>query len=109
MDSNDQFPISVVLYPHEGLWIAQGLEYDIVAQGSSSDEASKNFNKKFGAELAISMEVGDSSPLCGVPRAPQAFWDRYNAIKKAGDIDESDIEIINGRTSHVRKTIKIAA
>jgi hypothetical protein len=104
----DQFPVSVVLYENEGAWIAQGLEYDIVAHGSSSDEASKNFNKKFGAELAISMEVGDPSPLSGVPRAPQEFWDRYNAIKKA-DIDESEIEIINGKTSQVRKTIKIAA
>jgi hypothetical protein len=106
--TNDQFPISIVLYEADGIWIAQGLEYDIVAHGATSDEASKNFNKKFGAELAISIELGDPSPLSGVPRAPQEFWDRYNAIKKVA-IDDSKVEIINGQTSHVRKTIKIAA
>ena len=106
--TNDQFPVSVVLYEADGFWIAQGLEYDIVAHGSTSDEASNNFNKKFGAELAISMEVGDPSPLSGVPRAPQEFWDRYNAINKTA-VDDSKVEIINGQISHVLKTIKIAA
>lgn len=80
---NDQFPVSVFLYATDGMWIAQGLEYDIVAHGLTSDEASKNFNKKFGAELAISMELGDPSPLSGIPKAPQEFWNRYNAIKTA--------------------------
>jgi hypothetical protein len=106
--SNDQFPVSVVVYESDGFWIAQGLEYDIVALGSTSEDASKNFNKKFGAELAISMELGDPSPLSGVPRAPQEYWDRYRAIKKEA-IDEAKVEIANGQISHVRKTIKIAA
>jgi hypothetical protein len=106
--SNEQFPVSVYLYESGGTWIAQGLEYDIVASGPTSDEASKNFNQKFGAELAISMEMGDPSPLSGVPRAPQEFWDRYRAIKKTA-IDESRVEVRNGQTSRVLKTIKIAA
>jgi hypothetical protein len=109
MGSNDQFPISVVLYPHEGFWIAQGLEHDIVARGNTAEEASKNFNQKFGAELVMSMEIGDQSPLAGVPRAPKEFWDKYKAIKHGATLDESDIEVGNGHISHVRKRIKIAA
>ena len=106
---SDQFPVSVYLYETEGMWIAQGLEYDIVARGSTSEEASKNFNQKFGAELIMSMELQDPAPLSGVPRAPREFWDRYDAISKRADIDESEIEVGNGQISHVQKRIKIAA
>lgn len=73
--------IGVILYPEGGFWIAQGLEFDITARGDTPTDASERFNAKVGAELVISLEVGDASPLAGVGRAPQKFWDMYDKAK----------------------------
>ena len=66
----DQFAVSVVLYQEDGIWIAQGLQFDITARGSDPVEASERFNEKIGAEFIMSMDIGED-PLAGVPRAPR--------------------------------------
>ena len=57
-----------------------GLQFDITARGSDPVEASERFNQKIGAEFIMSMDIGED-PLAGVPRAPQEFWDMYEAAK----------------------------
>ncbi len=106
--SNDQFPVRVVLYPDGDLWIAQGLDYDIVARGHTAAEANSRFDQKFGAELIMSMEIGEK-PLSGVPKAPKEYWDKYESIKQNANLDNSPIQVGNGVVSHVQKSTKIAA
>jgi hypothetical protein len=103
----DQFPISVVLYQEDGLWIAQGLQHDITARGNNPVEASDRFNQKFGAELIMSMEIGEEKPLAGVPRAPKEFWDMYEAAKMRADVDESPIQVADGHVLRIHQQIKI--
>lgn len=69
--------MDIVLYPEGDRWIAQCLQYDITARGASRSEAAKRFNAKLGAELVMSFEIGDETPLAGVERAPQKFWDMF--------------------------------
>jgi hypothetical protein len=102
----DQFPVSVVLYQEDGIWIAQGLQYDITARGADPVEASERFNQKIGAEFIMSMEIGEE-PLSGVPRAPQEFWDMYEAAKMRGTVEATPIQIGGGKTSHIRQAIAI--
>ena len=73
--------VSVIIYPEDGYWVAQGLQYDITARGGTPIEASERFNDKFGAEFIISREVGDSEPLSGVGSAPREFWAMYENAK----------------------------
>jgi hypothetical protein len=75
--SRDQFRVSVILYPEDGFWIAQGIEFDITARGRSPIEASERFSDKFATELVMSKELGDGEPLAGVGAAPQEFWFMY--------------------------------
>src|SRR4051812_25121077 len=106
--SRDQFRVSVVLYPEEGYWIAQGIQFDITAKGQTPIEASEKFNDKFGAELVISIEVGDQEPLAGVGSAPQEFWEMYERAKMRAAIDDTSIRLSDGATPHVHQEIRIA-
>jgi hypothetical protein len=106
--SRDLFRVSVVLYPEDGFWIAQGVQFDITARGSTPTEASERFNDKFGAELVMSIEVGDNEPLAGVGPAPREFWQMYEHAKMRAAIDDAPIRLSDGATPHVHQEIRIA-
>lgn len=77
--------IHAVLYPEDGRWIAQGLQYDLAAQGDSPMEASRRLVTKIGAEVAISMELKREFAVA-VDRAPQEFWRLYDEAKMEATI-----------------------
>ena len=81
--SNHQrrFEINVVIYPEDGIWIAQGLQFDITARGSTPNEAVKRFDAKVGAELVMSLDLGDNHPLAGVAPAPKKFWQMFESAE----------------------------
>ena len=105
--SNEQFPVSVVIYQDDGVWIAQGLQYDITARGADPVDASERFNQKIGAEMVMSMDIGEP-PLSGVPRAPKEFWDMYESAKLRGfTVETAPIRIDDGATPDIRQEIAI--
>ena len=87
--------ISGVLYEDAGRWIAQGIEYDITASGASRDEASKRFLMKVGAELVMSLELGDKFPLAGVAQAPAKFWRMFDDATEWFDVDRPPFRVLN--------------
>ncbi len=100
--------ITVVLYAADGMWVAQGLEFDITARGSSPADASERFNSKVGAELVISFEAGDAIPLSGIDPAPQKFWEMYKNARMSVISEEMPLRITDGgRASRVKPHIKI--
>jgi hypothetical protein len=105
--SRDQFRVSVVLYPEEDFWIAQGVQFDITARGRTPLEASERFNDKFGAELVMSIEVGEE-PLASVGAAPKEFWDMHERAKMRAAVDDTPIRLSDGATPYVHQEIKIA-
>ena len=104
--SHDQFHVSVVLYPEDGLWVAQGVQFDITARGHTPIEASERFNDKFGAELVMSIELGEA-PLAGVGPAPAEFWEMYDNAKMRASMDDASIRLSDGATPYVHQDIKI--
>jgi hypothetical protein len=106
--ARDLFRVSVVIYPEEGLGIAQGIQFDITARGRTPTEASERFNEKFGAEFIMSMEAGDDEPLAGVGAAPREFWELYERAKMHATIDDAPIRLSDGATPHVHQEIRIA-
>jgi hypothetical protein len=105
--SRDLFRVSVVLYPEDDFWIAQGVQFDVTARGRTPVEASERFNDKFGAELVMSIELGEE-PLAGVGSAPKEFWDMYERAKMRAAMDDAPIRLSDGATPHVHQDIKIA-
>jgi hypothetical protein len=100
--------ITMVLYPEDGMWVAQGLEFDITARGNSPADASERFNAKVGAELVISLEAGDAAPLSGIQPAPQKFWEMYKNARMSVVTEEMPLRITDsGGISRVKPHIKI--
>jgi hypothetical protein len=105
--SRDQFRVSVILYPEDEFWIAQGVQFDITARGRTPIEASERFHDKFGAEFIMSLEVGEE-PLASIGPAPKEFWEMYENAKMRAAIDDSSIRLSDGATPQVHQEIKIA-
>ena len=89
-----QIEINTLVYQDEdSCWVAQGLEYDITTVARSLDQIPDRFAMKAIAEIAISAELG-LEPLEGIKRAPEKFWDMYNASKMTlTATDTSPIEL----------------
>ena len=80
MDRELSVIISAVIYPEEGAFIAQGLEYDICAQGRTIAEVTKAFDKAVVANVAVCIELG-RAPLDGIQPAPAKFWQMYKTAE----------------------------
>jgi hypothetical protein len=75
------FQVSLLLLREGEVWVAQGLEYDIVAQGKSLKEAIKAFERTCVGQIAIDVEHGNR-PLDGIEQAPEQFWDMFDGAHR---------------------------
>lgn len=109
-----EIALSVILYQEDGHWVAQGLEFDITAQGSSPPDAAKKFGCKVGAELIMSMELEDETPFSGIAPAPQQFWAMFKESDMEVQIDRMPIRITEEPSapriqSHIKIGERLAA
>lgn len=79
------------------LWIAQGLEYDIAAQGTSLKEVEERFAHTLIAQGLVDLKNGNGV-FDGIPPAPRDFWDQFEegyflGWKQAGTINLSEYEL----------------
>jgi hypothetical protein len=111
MEPIDLGTIDVVLYQADGLWIAQGIQFDITARGANPTEASERFTWKIGAELVMSIEIGDVKPLAGVPAAPERFWQMYRDAKMQVVDDQIPLRVVDDSPplSVIRPRIRISS
>ena len=91
--ARDTVEISVVIYPQDGIWIAQGIEHDIAAHGETPVEASERFNGKVRAELVVSLDLEDTKPLSGIEKAPARFAEMYRRAKMRIVDEDVSLEI----------------
>jgi hypothetical protein len=105
--ARDTVEISVVIYPQDGIWIAQGIEHDIAAHGENPVEASERFNDRVRAELVVSLDLGDAKPLSGIERAPTRFAEMYRRAKMQIVDKDVSFEIADGTPPRLRPHIKI--
>ena len=68
----DDQVINVIAYQEGDVWIAQGIEFDIVARANSPDAVPAAFSKAFAKTAAISHQLY-GAPFTGVGRAPARF------------------------------------
>jgi len=76
-----------VLFLKEGTgqgWVAQGLEFDLAAQGDSIGEAVQNFQEVFEAQVALDKHKGQE-PLAGKKEAPSWYWRALEEAKPLRD------------------------
>lgn len=109
MANTPEIALSVILYQEDGHWIAQGLEFDITAKGSSPPDASKKFACKVGAELIMSLELEDTTPFEGVGPAPVEFWKMWESSSMEVQMERLPIRIIEEPTApRVQPSMRIS-
>ncbi len=54
MDGN----VNVLLYQENGVWVAQGVEYDMAAQGNTDTEALDSFERVFLGQIHLDITRG---------------------------------------------------
>ncbi len=106
MTNSTEINISVLLYQEDGHWIAQGIEFDVTARGNSPPDASRRFFDRIGAELLMSLELGDSAPLAGVPPAPTRFSQMFERAQMAVTTETPPLRVDNS-TPRVNSRMKI--
>jgi hypothetical protein len=65
-------------------WVAQGLDYDMAAQGESIGEALENFQAVFQGQVALDLQKG-REPLTGKKQAPSWYWRALEEAKPLKD------------------------
>ena len=67
---------NVVLMKEGDVWAAQGLHYDIAAQGSTIPAAKQAFVLSLMAQVALALHFSEE-PLATFEPAPKIYWDRF--------------------------------
>lgn len=70
--------IRVIVFEEAGAFVAQCLEYDICAQGSSIEEMRDNLRLTLNAEAAESLKL-HGRRFAGIEAAPSFFEEAWNA------------------------------
>lgn len=65
--------LRLLLSKEDGLWIAQCLEYDIVAQGHTLRDVKYEFEKLLVGNIVAHLENG-LEPFANTPKAPSETW-----------------------------------
>jgi predicted RNase H-like HicB family nuclease len=64
--------VHVILYREEDLYLAHCLEFDLVAQGATTDEAFRNLLDAIELQAGYAQETGDWTNL--IQLAPLEYW-----------------------------------
>lgn len=81
MATKRRLSINVLIFPNDGLWIAQGLEHDIVAQGNSIDHVEQRFVHTLVAQVLMDSMEG-KEPLANLGPAPEKCMNGFTKGRK---------------------------
>ena len=69
--------LDVLLMHTDDVWIAQGLQVDIAAQGATIAAVREAFTLTVAAQLALAKHHGEE-PLATFQPAPPVFWEKFS-------------------------------
>ncbi len=85
MEKGEATELRVLLFQEGEHWVAQGLEYDVGAQGKTIDDALYEMQRVLLGQIVIRQEL-DLPPFeTAVPRAPALYWRQFeqaNPVEK---------------------------
>jgi hypothetical protein len=90
--------IRAVAYPREGIWIVQGIEYDITTRAANAHDAPTAFAQLIRETIALANHLG-KQPFAGIKPAPDRFEYMFNSGSptppdaKTGMTDKGEVEV----------------
>lgn len=76
----ERVQINAVAFKEGDAWVAQGLEYDIVAHAGDFQDLPDAFSRAVMENICITEHLG-RAPLAGIDPAPQRFHEMFNAAR----------------------------
>ncbi len=83
-ETSQTIQITGVLLKEASAWVAQGLEYDIAAQGKTIRDAMRAFRRTLVGQIILDIKLG-RRPLSNVPKAPDFYWEKYDEGEPLAD------------------------
>ena len=74
----------VLLIKEDAVWVAQCLEHDIAAQGTTIADAKDAFVRNFAAQIAVALKYGEE-PLATFAPAPKYYWDLFSMAERLAE------------------------
>jgi hypothetical protein len=85
--------LTAVAYQTDGVWIVQGIEYDIRARATNKDDAPSAFLRAVQERIALNSHLG-KEPLAGVRAAPTRFVEMFeNAQAPRPAVVDAEVEV----------------
>jgi hypothetical protein len=76
--------LSVLIKRHGDEWVAQALEHDFAAHGSTQHAALDALGRTIVAHLRIAKPKNKLDPLANVPPAPSEYWEAWESAHLKG-------------------------
>lgn len=77
-----RYYLSVLFLEHRNQgWVAQCLEYDIAAQGTTLKEAMNSFERTILARVALDLSK-NREPFQGIPQAPGKYFEEFDNAER---------------------------
>ena len=67
---------NALLFKRGDWWVAQGIEYDIVAQAKTIEDLDYEFQRAIVAEMIIAVKHGEE-PFANLSPAPEVYYDLW--------------------------------
>lgn len=76
----------LIIHDDSGMWTAQGLEYDVCAQGTTMELAMKDFDREMIKEVCLAEHFykDEEDPVSKIPQAPDYilnFWNELSSFR----------------------------
>ena len=72
--------VNAIVYEEEGVWIAQGVEFDIIAHAKDVGSLSDAFQRAILENILITQHLG-RAPLQGIGPAPEKFRSMFESAR----------------------------
>ena len=82
--SRRDYKFTVLIIPQSGYWIAQCLEYDIMAQGQSIEEVEERWKETLYSHVRVASKL-EKRPFEGIGQAPPEYWELHD--RKDREVD----------------------
>ena len=99
--------LNAVAFEEDGVWIVQGIEYDIATFTHDIDNIPEAFMKTVMEYVCISAELG-RQPLQGIKPAPQRFRDMFERSRSRVSAVEEQVHPVARMTRPI-VDIRLAA
>lgn len=100
---NKNIQLKVLFFKDGQSWIAQGLEYDMVAQGRTIQEAQKSFERVFVTNIVVNIK-NKIKPLSQFKKAPKIF---FKMFENAEQLVQKENENLINNLKNIPSTVCI--